>query len=123
MPIPQPARKTRLPLAGLKVSQTIDPAALPSDLVPPEPAPAGSPTLELALGGLLVVAQLNGKGVRKALRAVAEHGAANIALVLSGTLKPGPARDGPFLIEGAGLQAIVKAPRPAAPEAPPERLP
>src|SRR4051812_10523690 len=89
-------------------------AALPRDLVPME-GPAGEPTFDIVLegGSLTVRAKLNGKNYRKLIKQVAEHGAENIALALQGVLKPPTSPGGPFVLEGAGFQAVVKAPRPA----------
>jgi hypothetical protein len=104
-----PSFKLTVPLRG---------DALPRDLVPPEPEPAGSPVLDVALeGGALVArARLNGKSVRKALKVVAEHGTENVVLVLQGALKPPAAPGEPYHLEGAGLTATVKAPRPPVEE-------
>jgi hypothetical protein len=89
----------------------LPPAALPADLVPPEPQPAGNPVIELPLEGspLVVRASLNGKSVRRALKVIAEHGPENVNVVLQGTLKPAAAAGGPFPLEGAGLAATPKA--------------
>jgi hypothetical protein len=106
---------------GLKVTVPLDAAALPRDLVPPE-GPAGEPVLDLVLegGSLTVRARLNGKNYRKLLKQVAEHGADRMAVALQGVLRPPVAAGGPFVLEGAGFQAVVKAapPRPAAADAP-----
>ncbi len=101
---------------ALKVTVPLAADALPRDLVPPE-GPAGEPVLDLVLegggGALTVRAKLNGKNYRKLLKQVAEHGAANVAIVLQGVLRPPPAPGGPFVLEGAGFQVNVKTPRPA----------
>lgn len=99
---------------SLKVTVPLRADALPRDLVPPEPEPAGSPVLDVALeGGVLVArAKLNGKSVRKALKVVAEHGAEAVVLVLQGALKPPASPGDPFVLEGAGITASVKTPRP-----------
>ena len=47
------------------------------------------------------------------LQSIAEHGADNMAVALQGGLRPPPAPGDPFVLEGAGFQAVVKAPRPA----------
>jgi hypothetical protein len=102
---------------GLKVTVPLAAAALPADLVPRD-GPAGEPVLDLVLegGSLTVRAKINGKNYRKLLKQIEEHGADNLALALQGVLRsPGSAGD-PFVLEGAGFQAIVKAPRPAEPE-------
>jgi hypothetical protein len=107
---------------GLKVAVPLAADALPRDLVPVD-GPAGEPTIELVLdgGSLTARAKLNGKNYRKMLKQIAEAGAANIAVVLQGLLRPPAAPGGPFVLEGAGFQVNVKAPRPAEPaREPPE---
>lgn len=99
----------------IKVAIPLDPAAIPPDLVPPEPLPAGNPTLDLVLEGgtpLAVRAQLSGKSARKVLRQIAAADPATIACAIQGSLKPPSAPGGPFLLEAAGLQVFVKAPKP-----------
>jgi hypothetical protein len=44
---------------------------------------------------------------------IAELGAANVAVVLQGVLRPPPPPGDPFVLEGAGFQVIVKTPRAA----------
>jgi hypothetical protein len=99
-----------IPVKGLKINTLLPPAALPADLVPPEPQPAGNPVITLALEGspLLVQASLNGKSVRRALKVIAEHGPDNVNVVLQGNLKPATTPGGPFLLDGAGLAATPK---------------
>jgi hypothetical protein len=63
-------------------------------------------------GSLTLRAKLNGKSVRKALKTVAEHGAEGVVLVLQGTMKPPAAPGDPFVLDGAGITASVKTPRP-----------
>src|SRR3954447_10145059 len=101
---------------GLKVTVPLAAAALPGDLVPMD-GPAGEPILDVVLegGSLTVRARLNGKNVRKLLKQVAEHGPENMAIALQGVLRAPAAAGGPFVLEGAGFQAVVKAPRPAEP--------
>src|SRR3954466_9950217 len=79
--------------------------------------PAGEPVLDLVLegGSLTVRAKLNGKNYRKLIKQVDEHGAANLAVALQGVLRPPASPGGPFVLEGAGSQAVVKAPRPPEP--------
>ena len=123
VPVPPevPRAMTTIHVGGLKIASLIPAAALPADLVPPEPQPAGRVIFEVALegSGLVVRVECNGKAVRKALKAIAEHGAEGVNLLLQGTIKP-PARPGaPLWLEGAGLSAMPKAPKPAGPsEAP-----
>jgi hypothetical protein len=110
---------------GLKVTVPLAAAALPRDLVPMD-GPAGEPVLDLVLegGSLTVRAKINGKNYRKLLKQVDEHGADNVAVALQGVLRPPPAPGDPFVLEGAGFQAVVKTPRPAESESagePPQR--
>ena len=123
-PVPPeaPRAMTTIHVRGLKIASLIPPDALPPDLVPPEPHPAGRAIFEVALegGGLVVRVECNGKAVRKALKAIAEHGAEGVNLLLQGTLKP-PAQPGaPLQLEGAGLSAMPKAPGPAGPSEGPD---
>jgi hypothetical protein len=101
---------------GLKVVVPLAADALPRDIVPMD-GPAGEPTIELVLGdgSLTAQAKLNGKNYRKLLKQIAEVGAGNVAVVLQGTLRPPAVAGGPFVLEGAGFQVNVKAPRPAEP--------
>jgi hypothetical protein len=101
---------------GWKVTVPLAAEALPRDLVPME-GPAGEPTLELVLEGspLRARAKLNGKNYRKMIKQVAEQGLGNVSVVLQGTLRPPAAPGGPYLLEGAGFQVNVKAPRPTEP--------
>src|SRR4051812_17446981 len=94
---------------GLKVAVPLRAAEVPRDLVPMD-GPAGEPVIELALegSGLLVRAKFNGKNYRKMLKTIDEHGAENVAVVLQGQLRPDP---GGYMLEGAGFQVNVKAPR------------
>ncbi len=101
---------------ALKVTVPLAADALPRDLVPME-GPAGDPVLDLVLegGALTLRARLNGKNYRKLLKQVAEHGAENVAVALQGVLRSPETPGGPFVLEGAGFQAVVKAPRPTEP--------
>jgi hypothetical protein len=101
---------------SLKVTVPLTATALPRDLVPME-GPAGEPILDLVLegGSLTVRAKLNGKNFRKLIKQVDEHGADNVAVALQGVLRPPASPGGPFVLEGAGFQAVVKTPRPAEP--------
>jgi hypothetical protein len=119
VPVPPeaPREMTTIHVRGLKIANLIPAEAIPADLVPPEPQPAGRAIFELKLegSGLVVRVECNGKAVRKALKAIAEHGAAGVNLLLQGTIKP-PARPGdPLWLEGAGLSATPKAAKPAGP--------
>jgi hypothetical protein len=106
--------KATICVPGLKVVVPLAAEALPRDLVPMD-GPAGEPTLDLVLesGSLTARAKLNGKNYRKMLKQIAEQGAANVAVVLQGVLRPPAAAGGPFMLEGAGFQVNVKTPRPA----------
>jgi hypothetical protein len=101
---------------SLKVTVPMAAAALPRDLVPIE-GPAGEPALDLVLegGSLAVRAKINGKNFRKLLKQVDEHGPDNMAVALQGVLRPPASAGGPFVLDGAGFQAVVKTPRPAEP--------
>ena len=105
-----------LHVPGLKVAVPLAPELLPRDLVPPD-GPAGEPTLELVLegGSLTVQARLHGKNYRRMIKQIAEQGPGNVAVVLQATLRPPTTAGGPFVLEGAGFQAVVKAPRPPEP--------
>ena len=106
--------KATLHVPGLKVVVPLAADALPRDLVPMD-GPAGEPTLDLVLdGGLTARAKLNGKNYRKLLKQVAEHGPDRVAVALQGVLRPPAEAGGPFVLEGAGFQAVVKAPPPEA---------
>ena len=98
---------------GLKVAVPLTADAIPQDLVPME-GPAGEPVIELVLegGSLTALAKLNGKNYRKMLKTVAEQVAANVAVVLQGTLHPPAGQGRPFTLEGAGFQVNVKTPNP-----------
>jgi hypothetical protein len=122
-PVPPeaPRAMTTIHVRGLKIASLIPADALPADLVPPEPQPAGRAIFEVALegSGLVLRVECNGKAVRKALKTIAEHGAEGVNLLLQGTIKP-PARPGDRLqLEGAGLSAMPKGSKPGGPsEAP-----
>jgi hypothetical protein len=106
--------KAIIRVPGLKVAVPLAADALPCDLVPVD-GPAGEPTIDLVLdgGSLTARARINGKNYRKMLKQVAEAGAAIVAVVLQGTLRPSAAPGGPFVLDSAGFQVNVKTPRPA----------
>ncbi len=108
-------KSATITVPGLKVTVPLAASELPGDLVPMD-GPAGDPVLDLVLEGgpLTVRARLNGKNYRKLLKQVAEHGAGNVAVALQGVLRSPASPGGPFVLEGAGFQSFVKAPRPAA---------
>jgi hypothetical protein len=93
--------KATIRVLGLKMPLAA--AEMPRDLVPMD-GPAGKPTIDLVLdgGSLTVRAKINGKNYRKMLKQIAEQGAANVAIVLQGVLRPPPAAGGPFVLEGRG---------------------
>jgi hypothetical protein len=109
--------KVRIKLKGVKVNTLLPPAALPADLVPPEPQPAGNPAVELEIEGtpLVMRAVLNGKSVRRALKAIAEHGPENVNVLLQGNLRPPAAPGGPYELDAAGLNVTPKMAKPEAP--------
>jgi hypothetical protein len=114
----QSVRSLKVPVRGLKVTTLLAPALLTPDLVPPEGQPAGEVRIDLDVAGKLTVAcTLNGKGVRKALKAIAEHGADNVVVLLQGNLVPG-AEPGTFVLDCPGLSATPKTPPAAKTEAP-----
>jgi len=106
-------KQATIRVAGWKVAVPLSAEALPGDLVPME-GPAGDPAIDLVLegGSLTARAKINGKNYRKMLKQIAEQGAANVAVVLQGVLRPPAAAGGPFVLEGAGFQVNVKTPRP-----------
>jgi hypothetical protein len=107
-----PTATIRVP--GLKVVVPLPADALPRDLVPPD-GPPGEPTLDIALEGtpLVARARLNGRNYRRMLKQIDDQGAANVAVVLQGTLKPPPSPDDPLVLDGAGFQVTAKTPKPA----------
>jgi hypothetical protein len=81
------------------------PAADLVGLVPPEPAPAGKPTIDVDAGGIRVRVTLNGKSLRRSIRLIQELGPDAVVAVLQGTLVPG--RPGqPFTLDSAGLMGF-----------------
>jgi hypothetical protein len=103
---------TTIRVKGVKINTLIPPQSLVG-LVPPEPAPAGNPVLDVVLEASTIVlrATLNGKSVRKALKVIAEHGAENVNAVLQGNLKPPTSPVGSFVLDTAGLTAMPKTPK------------
>src|SRR5690348_18401191 len=97
--------KVRIKLKGVKVNTLLPPAALPADLVPAEPQPAGNPTVELEIEGtpLVLRAVLNGEFVRRALKTIAKPGPDNVNVLLQGNLRPAAAPGGPYDLDAAGL--------------------
>jgi hypothetical protein len=95
----------------------LPPAALPAELVPPEPQPAGNPVVELEIEGtpLVMRAILNGKSVRRAIKTIAEHGPDNVNVLLQGNLRPAAASGGPYELDAAGLNVTPKTPKSEAP--------
>jgi hypothetical protein len=109
---------------SLKVTVPMAAAALPRDLVPMD-GPAGEPVLDLVLEGssLTVRAKINGKNYRKMIKQVDENGPENMAVALQGVLRAPATPGGPFVLDGAGFQAVVKTPRPAEPAEPARESP
>ncbi len=109
-----PDKSTRIKLKGVKLNTLLPPASLPTDLVPPEPQPAGNPVIELEIEGtpLVIRATLNGKSVRRALKTIAELGVDNVNVLLQGNLK-GAARavGDPYELDSAGLAVTAKTPK------------
>jgi hypothetical protein len=108
------AKMATIQVPSLKVTVPLTAATLPAGLVPME-GPVGEPVLDLVLegGSLTVRAKINGKNYRKMLKQIDEHGPDNMAVALQGVLRPPAEPGGPFVLEGAGFQAVVKTPRPA----------
>jgi hypothetical protein len=71
--------------------------------VPPD---GGRVPIVINVAGRVVKGDLNPKSVKKAVVAVAEHGADNVAVVLQGRLGAGD------VIEEVGISAQPKAPKP-----------
>jgi hypothetical protein len=108
-----------IPVKGLKVTTLVSPLLLTPDLVPPEGQPAGEVRIDLDVGGKLTVAcTLNGKGVRRALKTIAEHGPDNVVVLLQGNLIVG-AEPGSFVLDCPGLSATPKASKPEPTSPPP----
>jgi ProQ/FINO family len=82
-PIVQPLEPFVMPIAvkAIKVTVVLDPQAL-------RPAPAGADViLEVTTeGGMTARARLNSKAYRKALDAIRQHGADNVAIILQGRM-------------------------------------
>jgi hypothetical protein len=110
-------KTVRIKLRGVKVNTLLPPASIPPDLVPPEPQPAGNPVIEVEIEGspLVLRAALNGRSVRKVLKAIAEHGADKVVVLLQGNLKANPTPGAPYPIDAAGLIASPRTPKPEAP--------
>jgi hypothetical protein len=85
----------------LKVTLVIDAAPFVQTGVPPDNAPART-TVAVTVGGRTVTADIATKSVRKAVKALLEHGIENVALVLQGALTSSDN------IEEAGITAQVK---------------
>jgi hypothetical protein len=113
------AQKATLTVPGLKVAVPLPADALPRDLVPAD-GPPGEPVLELVLEGtaLTAHAKINGRNYRRMLKAIADQGPGNVAVVLQGVLRPPAAPGGAFVLADAGFQVNVKTPRPAEPPPP-----
>jgi hypothetical protein len=103
----------KISIRGLKVTTLLPPAAITADLIPPEGQPAGDVAVELEVEGFPapVRAIVNGKSVRKALKAISEHGPDGVVVLLQGNLKGPSAPGGPFLLDAPGLSATPKVPK------------
>jgi hypothetical protein len=104
------ASKWSVAVKGLKITTLLSPSAIPPDIVPPEPAPAGNPVLELTIEGtsLTVHAQFNGKSVRRGLKTIAEHGPDNVTVMVQGNLVAG-SLSGSLALDCAGFTVTPKA--------------
>jgi hypothetical protein len=110
------SKVTTIVVRGVKVNTLLPPAALPADMVPPDGQPAGNPIIDVQLDGSTIVmrAVLNGKSLRRALKAIAEHGPENVHALLQGNLKPPEKPGGPLMLEAAGLAVTPRTPKPDA---------
>jgi hypothetical protein len=101
--------RVTISVKGVKINTLLPPAALVG-LVPPEPEPAGSPIVDLAIEGSPIVmrATLNGKSVRRAIKTIVEHGPDGVVVMLQGNLKPAATPGGPFVLDAAGLNVVPK---------------
>jgi hypothetical protein len=114
-PVRRSKPKLTATVKGLKVTTILSPTLFTPDIIPPEPQPAGELIIELDVGGKLKVsAILNGKGVRKALKLIAEHGPDNVVILIQGNIIPGDV-PGSFVLDCPGLTCQPKVPKPAAP--------
>jgi hypothetical protein len=104
---------TKIRVKGVKVN-TLVPAASLVGLVPPEPAPAGTVTIDLEIEGspIVIRAALNGKSVRRACKLIAEHGPDGVNALLQGNLKPATTEGGPLILDTAGLAVTPKTTKP-----------
>jgi hypothetical protein len=116
-----PRQSAKLVVKGVKITVVVPPAALPADLVPPEPQPAGDPVLDLELegGSFTVRAKFNGKSYRRAIKSIGEHGPDGTTAIIQGSLKPPAAAGGPFVLDSAGLTVTPKASKPEPTSPPP----
>ena len=112
-----PGRKSAtIRVPSWKVTVPLAADLLPRDLVPMD-GPAGEPSIDLVLDGasLTARAKINGKNYRKMIKQIDDHGAANVVVVLQGVLRPPAGQSAPYVLEGAGFQVNVKAPKPVDP--------
>jgi hypothetical protein len=101
----RPGGRLRLAAKALKVSLVLDPAAIAGCIVSNQ----ARVEFAVAVDGRTVRGSLNAKSVKKAVAAIAEHGADGVAVVLQGKLAAGD------VLEEAGLSAQVKVPKPVRP--------
>lgn len=92
----------------LKITAVLESAPFVKMGVPPDTAPSRT-AITVAVGGRTVTADIATKAVRKAVKALQEHGAENVTLLLQGEL------NAKNEVESAGLAAQVKV-QPAAVE-------
>jgi hypothetical protein len=64
---------------------------------------------------IVMRAVLNGKSVRRALKAIAEHGPDGVHVLLQGNLVKQTTTDGPFILDAAGLSVTPKVSKSEAP--------
>jgi hypothetical protein len=105
--VPRPAwtkdGRLRLTARSLKVTVVVDPAVLAGIEVP-----TGKPHVPIVIdvAGRKVTGQFTAKSLRKAVAAVAEHGAEGVAVVVQAKLAAGDK------LEDTGVLAQPKGPRP-----------
>jgi hypothetical protein len=87
----------------LKITVVIDSDPFVKTGVPPDNAPSRT-AINVNVGGRTISADIATKSIRKAVKALLEHGQQNVALILQGELN---AKD---QVESAGIVAQVKQP-------------
>lgn len=84
---------------------------VPADHLPPLPEGEQAVLFLATPDKLLVKARLNPKSYCRALAAIAQHGAENVAVLVQGQMSKADA------IESAGISAVLKKPKEAEPGA------